>query len=128
MHPHFEEVGRSGARYTRVETIAALASEPSSRNAIMSDGFEFTMLGEDAALPIYRAAERATDGDNARHAHRCSLWLRAARRWRVRYRHAHGRAAELRSQKTRKPSGHWAFDISFVGVRGGTKMRTGWFR
>ena len=88
LHPDFEEVGRSGSRYTRAGTIAALASEPPCRNAIMSDGFALTVLGEDAALLTYRTAERAASGGIARHAHRCSLWLRAAGRWRVRYHQA----------------------------------------
>ena len=88
LHPDFEELGRSGARYTRAETIAALASEPPCRNAIVSAGFELTVLGEDVALLTYRTAERAAGGGIARHAHRCSLWLRAAGRWRMRYHQA----------------------------------------
>ena len=85
LHGDFEEVGRSGARYTRAETIAALASEGPSRAPITSDGFALTALGAEAALLTYRTAEGLADGSDIRHAHRCSLWLRVEGRWQVRY-------------------------------------------
>ncbi|WP_018912197.1 DUF4440 domain-containing protein [Thiomonas sp. FB-6] len=88
LHQGFEEVGRSGIRYTRAETIAALASEGPSRAAITSDAFALTALGADAALLTYRTAERLADGSDIRHAHRCSLWLRVEGRWQVRYHQA----------------------------------------
>ena len=88
LHGDFEEVGRSGARYTRAETIAALASEGPSRAPITSYGFAVTALGADAALLTYRTAERLADGSDIRHVHRCSLWLRVDGRWQVRYHQA----------------------------------------
>jgi hypothetical protein len=88
LHGDFEEVGRSGARYTRAETIAALASEGPSRAPITSDGFALTALGAEAALLTYRTAEGLADGSDIRHAHRCSLWLRVEGRWQVRYHQA----------------------------------------
>ena len=88
LHRDFEEVGRSGIRYTRAETIAALAAEGTSRAAIMSDAFALTALGADAVLLTYRTAERLADGSDIRHAHRCSLWLRVDSRWQLRYHQA----------------------------------------
>ena len=88
LHQGFEEVGRSGARYKRAETIAALASEGPSRAPITSDGFALTALGAEAALLTYRTAEGLADGSDIRHAHRCSLWLRVDGRWQVRYHQA----------------------------------------
>jgi hypothetical protein len=88
LHRDFEEVGRSGIRYTRAEAIAALASEGPSRAAIMSDAFALTALGADAALLTYRSAERLGNGSDIRHAHRCSLWLRVEGRWQMRYHQA----------------------------------------
>lgn len=88
LHRGFEQVGRSGARYTRAETIAALASEGRSSAPIISDGFALTALGADAALLTYRTAEGLVDGSDIRHAHRCSLWLRVEGRWQVRYHQA----------------------------------------
>ena len=88
LHQDFEEVGRSGIRYTRAETIAALASERSSRSPITSDGFALTALGADVALLTYRTAEGLADGSDIRHAHHCSLWLRVEGRWQVRYHQA----------------------------------------
>ena len=88
LHLDFEEVGRSGLRYTRAETIAALASEGPSRAPIASDGFAVTALGADAALLTYRTAERLPDSSDIRHVHRCSLWLRVDGRWQVRYHQA----------------------------------------
>ena len=89
LHRDFEEVGRSGIRYTRAETIAALAAEGTSRAAIMSDAFALTALGAVAVLLTCRTAERLADGSTTiRHAHRCSLWMRIEGRWRVRYHQA----------------------------------------
>ncbi|CAE1146156.1 DUF4440 domain-containing protein [Serratia sp. Tan611] len=49
LHDEFEEVGRSGRRYDKRQTVAALATE-TEQLQIFAEGFQLTMISEGVAL------------------------------------------------------------------------------
>jgi hypothetical protein len=55
LYPAFREFGRSGASYSRDETIASVASER-RQPLIWSQGFELELFSENLALLTYRSA------------------------------------------------------------------------
>lgn len=67
LHPDFAEIGRSGRRWTRDETIAALAAEE-SRVTPDTDEWEFTELSPTLVLVTYRVSSAS---GQSRHS---SLW------------------------------------------------------
>lgn len=93
LHPDFEEVGRSGRRWSLADTVVALLSE-SVPVDVVSDEYAVTLLGADAALLTYRSAHRQPDGGLGRHTLRASLWVRVAGAWQMRY-HQGTAAAEV---------------------------------
>ncbi|HSG66520.1 MAG TPA: nuclear transport factor 2 family protein [Gammaproteobacteria bacterium] len=84
LHPDFEEIARSGRRYSRDETLAEFAdgSEPPM---IASRNFRFVLLGDDVALLTYESAHVNRAGDWHRRTLRSSLWLRDETGWRLRF-------------------------------------------
>ncbi|MBN9188175.1 MAG: nuclear transport factor 2 family protein [Microbacterium sp.] len=67
LHPDFVEIGRSGRRWTRDETIAALASEV-ARVTPDTDEWEFTELSPTLVLVTYCVSSAS---GQSRHS---SLW------------------------------------------------------
>lgn len=66
LHPDFIEIGRSGTRWTRAETLDALAADPGTR--VTTDEWHADDLGSGLWLLTYRV----TDGEGmSRHS---SLW------------------------------------------------------
>lgn len=67
LHPDFVEIGRSGRRWTRDETIAALQAEQ-GRLKPQTDEWSFNEVAPNLVLVTYRIT---TAGGRSRHA---SLW------------------------------------------------------
>jgi ribonuclease HI len=78
LHRDFTEVGASGRRWSRDEIIAALAAAPIAE-AIDASDLQLTELADDVVLLTF------TTSTAARHAHRCSIWVRDHGRWCVIY-------------------------------------------
>ena len=84
LHPEFEEIGRSGRRFSRREILAELApTDPFP--AVVSSDYALTALGDDVALLTYRSAHVGDAGRLYRHSLRSSIWVRTSGRWRVRF-------------------------------------------
>lgn len=78
LHPDFVEVGRSGRRWTRDETVTALADED-DRAPTLTDEWEFVELSSDIILVTY--VIRSTNGDS-RHS---SVWTSMEGRLQMRF-------------------------------------------
>jgi hypothetical protein len=81
LHPDFVEFGRSGATWTRDDT---LRSEPAAIDAELTD-FTVHPLAADTVLVTYRTAVRHESLD---YANRSSLWQRTAVGWQLRFHQA----------------------------------------
>lgn len=75
LHPEFEEIGRSGCRYSRAEVIEEFR-DGAELPAIVARDFAVSMLGEDLALLTYSTAHVSPSGVLSRFTARSSLWLR----------------------------------------------------
>jgi hypothetical protein len=84
LHPEFEEIGRSGARYNRTEMVEALL-EGGEIPEVASRSYTASLLTEDAALLNYDSALVDQAGKLYRKSRRSSLWLRSANVWRLRF-------------------------------------------
>lgn len=88
LHDEFEEVGRSGRRYDKRQTVAALATE-TEQLQIFAEGFQLTMISEGVALLRYKSFQRDTSGKVVRHTERSSIWLLSSSekeaRWQMRF-------------------------------------------
>ena len=89
LHQEFEEVGRSGRKYSRADIVVARLSDAlafDNVESVESDEYIMTILGPDAALLTYRTAHRQGNGQLAKHAFRSSLWVRTTGDlWQIRY-------------------------------------------
>ena len=102
LHPNFEEVGRSGRRYTREAVVAAMLSKRCS-DAVIADSYVATELCPGVMLLTYRSAHREENGALSRHTLRSSIWVLVGDNWQLRY-HQGTAAAEHWSQ-VQLPSG-----------------------
>ena len=84
LHPDFEEVGRSGERYSFNTVVDALANE-NCTNEIIADEYFARALGPDVVLLTYRSAHRLADGTLTRHTLRSSIWTSVDGQWQLRY-------------------------------------------
>lgn len=83
LHPEFEEIGRSGRRYDRDTTIAALLSETAALG-LRADRFRLSELGPGLVLLVYRthtASDATVDG----WTWRSSIWTRSGDGWQLRF-------------------------------------------
>jgi hypothetical protein len=83
----FEEVGASGRRWDRAETMELLAEGARhglGAAALEIEDFRVDLLDEALALATYRTVVRRADG-SVGSARRASLWIRRGGRWRMRY-------------------------------------------
>lgn len=86
LHHDFEEIGRSGRKYTRVEVVASLVAESSVvQDPIESDGYNLSILGPDVALLTYHSALRLGDGGQVQETLRSSVWVRDGGVWKLRF-------------------------------------------
>ncbi|MFS7160690.1 DUF4440 domain-containing protein [Serratia proteamaculans] len=88
LHEDFEEIGRSGQRYDKPQTLAALQMESDSAK-IFADGFKLAAIAEGSVLLTYRSYQRSADGGVARCTLRSSIWLLTSEdngsRWQMRF-------------------------------------------
>ena len=84
LHPEFNEVGRSGRPYNR-ETVVNYLATVQPQPAVVSEAFEVSALGPDAALLTYRSAQIEKETGLTKHTLRSSVWLDTSTGWRLRY-------------------------------------------
>jgi hypothetical protein len=84
LHPRFWEFGRSGAVYTREQTLDEFSEEPPSYR-VWSQDFRLELLCETVALLTYKSAHIDPDGQLGRHTHRASNWQLSGVRWLLRF-------------------------------------------
>ena len=81
LDPDFREIGTSGRRWTRAETISALSAELSADAAdngpIEATDFEMTAVASGVVLVTFQTVGRG------RRSLRSSVWRRSRGRWRV---------------------------------------------
>ena len=82
LHDDFREFGRSGAIYTKADTLAQLPAEI-HHAVIVADLFVLRRLGDAAALLTYRAANQGTDGTFDRFTLRTSVWEHSSTGWQM---------------------------------------------
>lgn len=82
LDPDFKEFGRSGASYTRDDTLMLLPTdtEPPS---IHAQDFVVQPLSDSIALLTYRSAHVDTSGELFRHTNRSSIWRLNAMGWQM---------------------------------------------
>jgi len=74
----FVEIGSSGRRYDRQQTLTSLANSNSPRGELSE--FIVTMLADDVAHVTYRAVRYL---DPPQHSLRSSIWRRRGLRWQI---------------------------------------------
>lgn len=85
LHPDFNEVGRSGAAYSR-ETVLGYLAGVTTPPAVVSDGFDVAELVPGVAVLTYRSvALGGHPSEPALYTLRASVWQRTAVGWQLRY-------------------------------------------
>lgn len=84
LHPEFEEIGRSGRRYSREEILKEFV-DGRTLPEIHSEGFNLALFGNDVALLTYKSAHVGEHGKLDRWTFRASLWLRMEQGWGMRF-------------------------------------------
>ena len=74
---NFEEVGKSGNKFTKDEIIRNLLEEENTD--FSAHDFSFELLSEDCVLVKY------TTTLNGQSAHRCSIWKKQQSNWQIHY-------------------------------------------
>lgn len=87
LHSEFTEIGRSGRRYDKAQTIALLLADTDS-TAVWSQDFELSMPAYSVALLTYKSAQLDTDNALSLHAHRSSMWQFTEGLWQMRFHQA----------------------------------------
>lgn len=82
LAPDFREFGRSGATYTRHDTLAMLPSETQVPQ-IHAQDFVVKQLSDSIALLTYRSAHVNPSGDLFRHTNRSSIWRLNSSGWQM---------------------------------------------
>ncbi|HEJ7974702.1 TPA: nuclear transport factor 2 family protein [Serratia marcescens] len=74
LHEDFEEIGRSGLRYDKRQTVAALEME-TDYPPIVAEAFKLEQISEGAVLLTYKSFQRDAQGRAVRCTERSSIWL-----------------------------------------------------
>lgn len=74
LHKDFVEIGRSGQRYTREQTVAALATER-SQSEIQASDFMLEIIADGVALLTYRSFYQNTAEVISKRTLRSSIWV-----------------------------------------------------
>ncbi|MFW7224862.1 MULTISPECIES: DUF4440 domain-containing protein [unclassified Serratia (in: enterobacteria)] len=74
LHEDFEEIGRSGLRYDKRQTVAALEME-TDYPPIFAEAFKLAQISEGAVLLTYKSFQRDAQGRAVRCTERSSIWL-----------------------------------------------------
>ena len=77
LDPDFREIGTSGRRWTRAETISALSGQTTDNGPIEATDFAVTPVAPGVVLVSFLTVGRG------RRSLRSSLWRRTEGRWRV---------------------------------------------
>jgi hypothetical protein len=84
LHPDFEEFGRSGRIFSRMDALGEF-SEITAYPSVVAKNFKVDAFSEGAALMTYTSAHVGPSGDLHRHTLRSSLWMRGAHGWQLRF-------------------------------------------
>lgn len=85
LHDDFEEIGRSGLRYDKRQTVAALEME-TEHSQIFAEGFKLAQISEGAVLLTYKSFQRDAQGCVVRCTERSSIWLLTEKAgWQMRF-------------------------------------------
>ncbi len=85
LHEDFEEIGRSGLRYDKCQTVAALEME-ADYPQIFAEGFMLAKISEGVVLLTYKSFQRDAQGRAVRCTERSSIWLLTAQAgWQMRF-------------------------------------------
>ncbi|BEM33095.1 hypothetical protein SMTE5_17880 [Serratia marcescens] len=85
LHDDFEEIGRSGLRYDKCQTVAALEME-TDYPPIFAEGFKLAKISEGAVLLTYKSFQRDAQGRVVRCTERSSIWLLTEKAgWQMRF-------------------------------------------
>ncbi|QVN09550.1 nuclear transport factor 2 family protein [Pseudomonas rhodesiae] len=82
LHKEFHEIGRSGAFYSKADTIESLPRQR-SRVDILARNFKLTVISKDACLLVYEASQSSLDGAPRQYARRSSIWKLEAGIWQM---------------------------------------------
>ena len=87
LHPHFQEIGRSGRRYTREDILGAcLAGD--DHGAIQAREFAIFTIADGVALLTYESVHVDASGNRSRFTLRSSLWVLTEAGWQMRFHQA----------------------------------------
>ncbi|WP_182074189.1 MULTISPECIES: DUF4440 domain-containing protein [unclassified Serratia (in: enterobacteria)] len=85
LHEDFEEIARSGLRYDKRQTVAALEME-TEHPQIVAEGFTLAKISEGAVLLTYKSFQRNAQGDAIRCTERSSIWMLTEKAgWQMRF-------------------------------------------
>jgi hypothetical protein len=84
LHPEFEEIGRSGRRYTREDILGECAGS-NEHAVIRAHSFALFPLAADVALLTYSSAHIEASGVESRFTLRSSLWIQTPAGWQMRF-------------------------------------------
>ncbi|AUU08024.1 DUF4440 domain-containing protein [Serratia marcescens] len=85
LHEDFEEIGRSGLRYDKRQTVAALEME-TDYPQIFAEAFKLAQISDSAVLLTYKSFQRDTQGHAVRCTERSSIWLLTTKvGWQMRF-------------------------------------------
>lgn len=85
LHEDFEEIGRSGLRYDKRQTVAALEME-TDYPQVFAEGFKPAQISADTVLLTYKSFQRDAQGRAVRCTERSSIWLLTAKAgWQMRF-------------------------------------------
>ncbi|MBC2659949.1 nuclear transport factor 2 family protein [Pseudomonas sp. MSSRFD41] len=82
LHKEFHEIGRSGAFYTKADTVETLPLKE-SHSEILAQNFKLTVISKDACLLIYEAAQSTRSGEPTQYARRSSIWKIEDGEWKM---------------------------------------------
>jgi len=85
LHEDFEEIGRSGLRYDKCQTVAALEME-TDYPPIFAEGFKLAQISEGSVLLTYKSFQHDAQGRVVRCTERSSIWLLTEKAgWQMRF-------------------------------------------
>jgi hypothetical protein len=84
LHADFEEIGRSGRRYTRDDMLRELPSG-NDVGVLRADNYAVSTIGDGVALMTYRSAYVDASGNRVRVTLRASIWVATAAGWQMRF-------------------------------------------
>lgn len=82
LDPDFKEFGRSGASYTRDDTLMLLPTDTEPPTVHAQD-FALQKLSDSIVLLTYRSAHVNSSGELLRHTNRSSIWRLASAGWQM---------------------------------------------